>query len=40
MGYLLGGLLILALLVQPCAAFLTDTGTHAPPTSGTHAYET
>lgn len=40
MRHLLGGVLVLALLVQPCAAFLSDTGTHAPPTSGTYAYDT
>jgi hypothetical protein len=40
MRCLLRALLVLTLLAQPCVAFLTDTGTHTPPTRGRFAYET
>lgn len=40
MKHILQGLFVLTLLAHPCAAFLVDTGTHPPPTSGAYAYET
>jgi hypothetical protein len=37
MEHILGGLLVRALLVHPCAAFLTDFGTQDPPISEPYA---
>jgi hypothetical protein len=39
MRHILRAALLLALLVTPSAAWLTDTGTHAPPAWGVYAYE-